>query len=152
MKRNFALRRLSCLLMVLTAILGVVSGPKAGGVILDGQTTLVMVDEPGCVYCAKWEREVMSGYHASAEGKFAPLQRLRLGSPSLAEIGQLAYTPTFVLIVRGQEAGRIVGYAGADFFWAELDRLYGKAGFKLDGEPQQILERRVDSGGAYRPN
>ena len=51
-----------------------------------------------------------------------------------------------------EEAGRIVGYAGADFFWAELDRLYGKAGFKLDGEPQQILDRRVDSGGAYRPN
>ena len=112
------------------------AGSDAG--LFDGATRLVMVDDAGCVYCAKWDREVGPGYVVSPEGQFAPLKRLRIGSSDLNGIGQLAYTPTFVLIVRGQEAGRIVGYAGADFFWGEVDRLYAKAGFRPNATPPQL--------------
>jgi hypothetical protein len=28
----------------------------------------------------------------------------------------------------GREVGRIVGYAGADFFWTDIERLVAKAG------------------------
>ena len=100
-----------------------------------GRTILVMVDDAGCVYCAKWDREVKAGYEASPEGKFAPLERRHIGAPELSGLSRLAYTPTFVLMVRGREEGRITGYAGADFFWAEIDRLYAKVGFKPDAVP-----------------
>ena len=95
-----------------------------------GETVLVMVDDKGCVYCAKWDRDVSASYDASAEGRFAPLERRRKGHPDLAGIPGLAYTPTFVLIARGQEVGRIIGYGGEDHFWGELDRLIARAGFR----------------------
>jgi hypothetical protein len=36
------------------------------------------------------------------------------------------YTPTFVLVDRGREIGRIVGYPGEDFFWELLAGLIKK--------------------------
>ncbi|MFP6748514.1 MAG: hypothetical protein VCD66_13055, partial [Alphaproteobacteria bacterium] len=44
----------------------------------------------------------------------------------LAGIKSVIYTPTFVLMHRGKEIGRILGYPGEDFFWAFLEELMGK--------------------------
>ena len=120
-------------------------GAAAADGLFDGRTVLVMVDDAGCVYCAKWDREVKAGYEASAEGHFAPLERRRIGSRELAGIGRLSYTPTFVLIVRGQESGRIIGYGGADFFWGEIDRMYAKAGFQPAPVVAPPIENRAES-------
>ena len=38
----------------------------------------------------------------------------------------LVYTPTFVLVDKGKEIGRIRGYPGEDFFWGLLQQLMGK--------------------------
>ena len=95
--------------------------------------------------CAKWEREVKTAYVASPEGRFAPLEKWRIGARELAGLGRLSYTPTFVLIVRGQEAGRIIGYGGADFFWGEIDRLYAKAGFRPEAVPAAPIENRAQT-------
>ncbi len=129
-----------CWVLALALMPGVASAAELFG----GRTVLVMVDDAGCVYCAKWDREVKTGYEASAEGRFAPLQRWRIGSPELSGLGRLSYTPTFVLVVRGEEAGRIIGYAGADFFWGEIDRLYAKAGFRPSAPPVPPVENRAD--------
>ncbi len=94
-----------------------------------GRTTLLMVDAINCGYCRKWEREVGVGYPKSDEGRYAPLTKIRRGDPRLQGITSLAYTPTFVLFVDGRESGRIVGYPGADFFWAELEQLVQRGGF-----------------------
>ncbi len=96
-----------------------------------GRTTLIMVDAPDCGYCRKWDRDVSSGYAKSAEGRTAPLTRVRRGDPRLAGVGGLAYTPTFILIVNGREAGRIVGYGGPDFFWGQLDGIIQRAGLVI---------------------
>jgi hypothetical protein len=37
------------------------------------------------------------------------------------------------VLVEGKEAGRIIGYQSADFFWAELDAILARAGFKAAG-------------------
>ena len=144
---NFAieLRRGTGAFVLLCAALCCALPVSAADDLFDGANYLVMVDDTGCVFCAKWDREVKDGYEASPEGRFAPLKRFRIGSPDLSALGRLAYTPTFVLIARGQEAGRIVGYAGADFFWGEIDRLYAKAGFRRDMVPQPRLENRADA-------
>ena len=91
---------------------------------------LLMIDARDCAYCRKWEREVGPGYRASDEAKSAPLVKRERGHSDLGGIRGIAYTPTFILFDRGTEIGRIVGYAGADFFWGELDRLMKQASMR----------------------
>jgi len=81
---------------------------------------LVMISDPGCPYCARWEREVAPGYLASEDSKIAPLVRRDRRAADIAFIERVVYSPTFVMLVRGREVGRIVGYGGADLFWMQL--------------------------------
>ncbi len=96
---------------------------------------LVMFDEPGCVWCAAWEREVGEVYPKTEEGREAPLRRVGLRDPrpeDLTFIKAVRFTPTFVLIEDGTEIGRIEGYPGDAFFWGllgqMLDRLPNEGG------------------------
>ncbi len=103
---------------------------------LGSSTMLVMIEGPDCVYCRKWEREIGPGYRASDEGKIAPLVKRMKGHPDVAGIRGVAYTPTFVLYDRGTEVGRIIGYAGADFFWGELGRLLKQSSIRPGANDQ----------------
>lgn len=91
--------------------------------------SLIMVDEPGCVYCRKWEAEIGGGYARSAQGRFAPLVKVRRKSRELSGFNPVIYTPTFILVRRGEELGRITGYPGRQYFYSELDLLLAAAGF-----------------------
>lgn len=101
------------------------------GFVLTGQmalaeVSLLMFEQPGCIYCAKWNQEVAPEYPLTDEGKAAPLRRLQLRDPLPAGISLIShpvYTPTFVLVRDGAETGRIEGYPGEDFFWPLLAEL-----------------------------
>jgi hypothetical protein len=135
MRLNFAITFALALSALITAALPLqAQTPPA----FARDTALVMVDDRACVYCAKWDRDVSAAYQASEEGRFAPLERRRKGHPDLTGIANLAYTPTFVLIVRGQEVGRIIGYGGEDHFWGELDRLMVRAGYRPGQAPSKV--------------
>lgn len=87
---------------------------------------LVMVEQPGCIYCERWDAEIGPAYPKTDEGKFAPLIRadLRQGPPEgITYARRVLFTPTFVLIDNGQEQARIEGYPGEDFFWPLLTKL-----------------------------
>ena len=87
---------------------------------------LVMFEEAGCSWCAVWDEEIAPIYPKTPEGKIAPLRRVDLhGSrpEDLRKLKGIRYTPTFVLVVGGQEIGRIQGYPGEDFFWGLLGKL-----------------------------
>ncbi len=90
---------------------------------------LIMVEEPGCRFCRKWDAEIAPGYRKSAEGRFAPLRRVRRGDPELKGLAPIVFTPTFVVIRSGEELGRITGYPGADYFYPELRPILSAAGF-----------------------
>ncbi len=90
---------------------------------------LLLVEDRGCPYCARWDRDVGPGYARSPEGRFAPLVRRFRGSPDVGFLDGVVFSPTFVVLKEGREVGRIVGYAGPDFFWSELSLLLIKAGF-----------------------
>ncbi|SDE86978.1 hypothetical protein SAMN04488117_101544 [Celeribacter baekdonensis] len=86
-------------------------------------TELVMVEQDGCAYCARWDAEISEIYPKTPEGKFAPLRRVDLHAPLPADLtftGPVIFTPTFVLVEDGVEQGRIEGYAGDELFWAML--------------------------------
>jgi hypothetical protein len=90
---------------------------------------LLLVEDRGCPYCARWDREVAPGYARSPEGSFAPLVRRFRGSPDVGFLAGVVFSPTFLVLIDCNEVGRIVGYAGPEFFWSELSALLAKAGF-----------------------
>ena len=97
------------------------------------ETVLLMVEEQGCVWCARWDDDIAPIYPKTAEGRAAPLQRIDIHE-SLPEgmtfARGLNFTPTFVLMVDDQEASRIEGYPGEDFFWGLLGQMLIQA--KID--------------------
>jgi len=89
---------------------------------------LVMVEEPGCVWCAQWNAQLAPIYPKTPEGQFAPLRRVELrdtrkGTTGITFARPVLFTPTFVLIEDGVELGRIEGYPGEDFFWGLLGQM-----------------------------
>jgi hypothetical protein len=88
-----------------------------------GAAELVMFEQPGCEWCAVFDREIAPVYAKTAEGQRAPLRRLRSGAPLPADLAFLEVerlTPLFVLVDNGREIGRIRGYPGEDHFWGLL--------------------------------
>ncbi|MGY9048861.1 hypothetical protein P775_18735 [Puniceibacterium antarcticum] len=88
--------------------------------------TLIMVQQPGCVHCAMWDKAIAPIYPKTPEGQFAPLVRaeLRAGPPEgISYARKVTFTPTFILIDDGQEQARIEGYPGEDFFWGLLGKI-----------------------------
>ena len=97
------------------------------------ETVLVMVEEQGCAWCARWNAEVAPEYPKTAEGRAAPLRRVDLHAPwpeDLAHIRPERMTPTFVLAENGKELGRLRGYPGDEFFWVLLDEMLEKNAVK----------------------
>lgn len=139
------LRRLSHLLAIGFAIVLLAGAataqnpPPAPAIdIATAPAALVMISDPGCPYCARWEREVAPGYVASEDGKLAPLARRDRRDRDVAFIPRVVYSPTFVMLVHGREVGRIVGYAGADLFWMQLAAIMEdvRAALKRSGAAQ----------------
>ena len=90
------------------------------------EVRLMMIEEDGCMWCARWDAEVGDAYAKTSEGRIAPLLRADLHGelPSGVTLDRPAvFTPTFVLLNAGKEIGRIEGYPGEDFFWPLLNGL-----------------------------
>ena len=90
---------------------------------------LVMFEQVGCPWCARWDREIASIYPKSDLGRRAPLRRIDIAAARPDDLKQLTgvlYTPTFVLVEDGAEIGRITGYICEDQFWGLLEELIGK--------------------------
>jgi thioredoxin-related protein len=92
---------------------------------------LIMFDRDGCVWCQRWDRDVGVIYDKTVEGKRAPLRRINVDRDKLENVtlkASVRYTPTFVLVDKGREVGRITGYLSDDQFWGLLSGLLAKTG------------------------
>ncbi|WP_235911742.1 thioredoxin domain-containing protein [Mesorhizobium xinjiangense] len=90
---------------------------------------LVMLERPGCVWCARFDEEIAPAYPKTEQGRRAPLRRVDITEAwpdDLEGIAGERITPAFLLIARGEEIGRIRGYPGDEFFWYRLDELIAK--------------------------
>lgn len=90
---------------------------------------LLMFEEPGCPWCAAWQAEIGVVYDKTAEGRQAPLRRVDMTGPRPADlqaVEAIVFSPTFVLVDRGAEVGRITGYPGEHFFWPMLQDLLAR--------------------------
>lgn len=108
--------------MVAMAVFAMAARPVSGA-------ELVVFETEGCPYCEAWNRDVGTIFHLTREGRILPLRRVEIEDPipaDLLHIKGIEYTPTFVLIDRGREIGRIVGYLGEDFFWGLMGEVMEK--------------------------
>lgn len=99
----------------------------------DGRAAeLVMLSQPGCAWCARFEAEIAPGYPHTAEGRRAPLRRVDVSGPWPADLTAIAperLTPTFILVADdGSEVARLRGYPGDHFFWPLLGEMLEKLG------------------------
>lgn len=99
-------------------------------------TYLLMAEEAGCYWCARWNKEIAHIYPKTPEGRTAPLQRfnIRSDTPDVALDRKVRFTPTFILVDDGKEVARIEGYPGEAFFWGLLGAMFDRAGIPLDSE------------------
>lgn len=91
---------------------------------------LLMIRRKGCVWCARWDREIGPVYGQHAEGRQAPLVMVDVDGPypdglALARMPWL--TPSFILVQNGAEIARYEGYPGADRFFPVLRGMIGQA-------------------------
>ncbi len=96
---------------------------------------LVMVEQSGCEWCARWDQEIAPIYPKTSEGHFAPLRRVNLHDmPQELELARrVNFTPTFLIVEEDHEIGRLEGYPGEDFFWPLIAQLLSKhAGYVVD--------------------
>lgn len=99
------------------------------GIPAAGAAELVMFEQAGCPYCARFDREIGPIYGRTDEGKIAPLRRVDIHAaipPDLKSITVEPLTPVFVLVEHGREIGRVRGYPGEDNFWGLLSGLIGE--------------------------
>lgn len=97
---------------------------------------LVMVEETGCVYCARWHEEIGPIYPKTSEGRFAPLRRVELGETEALDLQRrVIFTPTFLIVEDGTELARLEGYPGEDFFWPLLAQALRDT-TDYEGDPQ----------------
>lgn len=107
------------LLLLVSSVLGAQAAEQ-------DKMQLVMFEQKACEWCEVWNEQIGPIYPKTPEGKRAPLRRVDIHDPhpaDLSEIRTSRFTPTFVLVSKGQELGRINGYPGEDFFWGLLGRM-----------------------------
>jgi len=97
------------------------------------ESYLLMAEEKGCYWCARWHAEIGPIYPKTDEAQIAPLKRYDMDTPrpNVAFEKPLFFTPTFVLVVDGVEQARVEGYPGEDFFWGLLGMMIAEAGLEM---------------------
>ena len=93
---------------------------------------LLVLEQPGCAWCARFNNEIAPGYPHTEEGRRAPLRRVDVTESWPADLAAIAperLTPTFTLLSDdGREVARLRGYPGDNFFWPLLAEMLGKLG------------------------
>ncbi len=96
---------------------------------------LVMVEQDGCHWCAKWNAEIAPIYPKTDIGQQAPLRRVDLHDlpNDIAFETPPIFTPSFVLVEDGQELARMEGYPGDEFFWYLLEDMFDSNADRITG-------------------
>lgn len=96
----------------------------------DDAARFVMLERHDCPWCRRWLREVgEEAWNRSDLGRRAALRRVDVaqGLPEdLRFLRNWRFTPTFVLVARGEEVGRIIGYQSDWFFWQQAEALFAR--------------------------
>lgn len=91
---------------------------------------LVVMEAPGCDYCALFRRDVLPSYETSERAKDLPIRFVDINDEEMTAIGLEApvdIVPTFVVLKNNKEIGRIPGYTGPEYFFHHINYLLTSA-------------------------
>ena len=124
-------RRMTLAMMTAALLPGIAQARQTALDWKSGSLRLMMISESGCEFCREWRSQIAPGFARSGAGRRAPLFEVDLNGPypdGLALAGRPRVTPSFILLDRGSELGRIEGYVGAQDFYPVLERMMAGAG------------------------
>ena len=110
-------------------ILALLAAVVGWGVVPAGAAELLMFEQKACPFCAAFNREIAPDYPRSKAGGIAPLRHVDIYESRTGGIDGLepaVFTPTFVLVEKGREIGRMMGYPGRRYFYPEIQVLIDK--------------------------
>ncbi|GGE43793.1 hypothetical protein GCM10007276_21140 [Agaricicola taiwanensis] len=89
---------------------------------------LVLFEGSWCPTCRYWNKTVAPNYATNDVGRLAPLRRVEIGTPRPAgldkpNVGTIFAVPTFVVMEKGREVGRIEGFTTEKHFWRRLGNI-----------------------------
>ncbi len=96
------------------------------------EVRLLMGEQAGCAWCARWHKEIGPIYPKTEAGRVAPLWVTDIRQPmpeGVALKRPITFTPTFVILNDGKEVTRVEGYPGEDFFWGLIENALTSQGF-----------------------
>jgi len=100
--------------------------PRGNGLAEPTGTELIVFETQECLYCQLFRRDVLPRVLRSSKTRsilvtFVDLNRGNRRNTQLQR--PLVVVPTFVLIRRGREVGRITGYTGLQNFFLLMDEM-----------------------------
>lgn len=87
---------------------------------------IVVVEEPNCLYCTLFRRDLFPAYAASPRAREVPMRFLDVGelaSSRLSLRSAVDVVPTILVLADGAEIGRIPGYATREIFFSSINAL-----------------------------
>ena len=87
---------------------------------------IVVVEEPNCLYCALFRRDLFPAYAASPRARAVPMRFIdvaELGASRINLSQAVDVVPTILVLSDGAEIGRIPGYATKEVFFSSINAL-----------------------------
>lgn len=129
------MRALKLLPLILAFLAAPVASTRAGldftaPVPKSADLELVVMEAPGCIYCAIFRRDVLPAYQSSERGKDVPIRFMDVNDAGVEALGldqPVNIVPTFVIFKRNKEIGRLPGYVGPEAFFHTINFLISTA-------------------------
>lgn len=92
---------------------------------LGNESKFLFFTDNSCPYCKWWEKDISKVYPKTEFSKIFKLIRIsynrKFDYQSLGLKAPVSGVPTFVLVFKGNEIGRIQGYNGPEMFWWQVE-------------------------------
>ena len=87
------------------------------------QLKILMFNSEFCMFCSAWERDIGTLFEKSDYAGYFELTRHHISQQDQINFSlnsPVIGTPTFIIVGKNREIGRISGYSGSEMFWWQL--------------------------------
>ena len=121
---------LSLAMIALAALASPSATPGGGDIetsaLAPSRLEIVVVEEPNCLYCSLFRRDLFPAYSGSPRAREVPMRFLdarELATSRLSLKSPISVVPTILVLADGEEIGRIPGYATREIFFSSINAL-----------------------------
>ncbi len=123
-------RPIIVIVIVVFATMSQAALPPSQGEATPFADELIVFETETCVHCKKFRQDILPRYRLASKVRHLPIifVNLKQDKGRRAQLkAPVTMVPTFVLVRRGREVGRIAGYTGTSYFFLLLQKILLKA-------------------------